>query len=109
MIKVCMEQGMIQCAVTVCEGAGTAIAWNPSLVQGIGAKLTGIIKTSPIPEIIQHIEASGGGVLDSTSAKIDQVEGVKKAVKPGFEKIAVTVASFQAKNNDINQRLGKRQ
>jgi len=97
MIKVCMDQGMIQCAVTVCEGAGTVIAWNPSLVQGIGARLTGIVKTSPIQEIIQHIEANGGGVLDSTSAKIDQVEGVKKAVRLGFEKIAVTVASFQAK------------
>jgi len=96
MIKVCMEQGMLQCAVTVCEGAGTVIAWNPSLVQGIGARLTGIIKTSPIPEIIQHIEAHGGIVLDSTSAKIDQAEGVKKAVELGFEKIAVTVASFQA-------------
>jgi len=96
MIKVCMEQGMLQCAVTVCEGAGTVIAWNPSLVQGIGARLTGIIKTSPIPEIIQHIEAHGGIVLDSTSAKIDQAEGVKKAVELGFEKLAVTVASFQA-------------
>ena len=97
MIKVCMEQGMLQCAVTVCEGAGTVIAWNPSLVQGIGARLTGIIKTSPIQKIIQHIEAHGGMVLDSTSAKIDQVEGVKKAIELGFEKITVTVANFQAR------------
>jgi len=96
MIKVCMEQGMLQCAVTVCEGAGTVIAWNPSLVQGIGARLTGIIKTSPIQENIQHIEAQGGIVLDPTSAKIDQAEGVKKAIELGFEKIAVTVASFQS-------------
>jgi len=96
MIKVCMEQGMLQCAVTVCEGAGTVIAWNPSLAQGIGARLTGVIKTSPIQEIIQHIEAHGGIVLDPTSAKVDQAEGVKKAVELGFEKLAVTVASFQA-------------
>jgi len=97
MIKVCMEQGLLQCAVTVCEGAGTVITWNPSLVQGIGARLTGIIKTSPIQGIIRHIEAHKGVVLDPADAKIDQVEGVKKAVELGFKEIAVTVPSFQAR------------
>jgi len=96
MIKVCMEQGLLQCAVIVCEGAGTVITSNPSLVQGIGARLTGIIKTSPIREIIQHIETHKGVVLDPMSAKIDQVEGVKKAVELDFKEIAVTVPSFQA-------------
>ena len=97
MIKVCMEQGLIQCAVTVCEGAGTVITWNPSLVQGIGARLTGILKTSPIKGIIQRIEAHEGVVLDPIGAKINQVEGVKRAVKLNFKEIAVTVPSFQAR------------
>jgi len=96
MIKVCMEQGLLQCAVTVCEGAGTVITWNPSLVQGIGARLTGILKTSSIQGIIRHIETHEGVVLDPFSAKIDQVEGVKKAVELNFKEIAVTVPSFQA-------------
>jgi len=97
MIKACMKNGLLTCAVIVCEGAGTVITWNPSLVQGIGARLTGIIKTSPIPGIIKHIETHKGVPLDSANAKIDQAEGVKKAVKLGYEEIAVTVASFQAK------------
>jgi len=95
-IKTCMETKLLDCAVVVCEGAGTVITSNPSLVQGIGAHLTGVIKTSPITEIIQHIKANDGSVLDSTTAKIDQADGFKKAAAMGFKKIAVTVAGFQA-------------
>jgi putative methanogenesis marker protein 8 len=95
-IKTCIETKLLDCAVLVCEGAGTVITSNPSLVQGIGAHLTGIIKTSPIPEIIKHIQTNQGCVLNSTTAKIDQAEGVRKAVEMGFKRIAVTVAGFQA-------------
>lgn len=95
-IKVCMERGLLQVAVMVCEGAGTVITSNPSLVQGIGARLTGIIKTSPIPGILRHLEAHGGIVLDPSSARIDQVEGFKKALELGFRNIAITVAGFRA-------------
>jgi len=95
-IKTCMETKLLDCAVVACEGAGTIITSNPSLVQGIGAHLTGIIETSPIPEIIQHIEGNGGSVLDSAAAKINQAEGVKKACEMGVKRIAVTVAGFHA-------------
>jgi len=95
-IKTCMETKLLDCAVVVCEGAGTVITSNPSLVQGIGAHLTGIIQTSPITEVIKHIKMNNGSVLDSTTAKINQVEGFKKAVEMGFKKVAVTVAGFQA-------------
>lgn len=69
-IRVCMEKKMVDCAVTVCEGAGTVITDNPKLVQAVGARLTGIIKTSPIKGIIEHIKAEKGIVLDETSAEI---------------------------------------
>jgi len=95
-IKTCIETKLLDCAVVACEGAGTVITSSPSLVQGIGAHLTGIIKTSPIKGIIQHIKKNNGSVLDSTTAKIDQVEGFKKAAEMGFKRIAVTVAGFQA-------------
>jgi len=95
-IKTCMETTLLDCAVVVCEGAGTVITSNPSLVQGIGAHLTGIIKTSPISETIKHIKKNNGSMLDSATAKIDQAEGVRKAAQMGFKRIAVTVAGFQA-------------
>jgi len=31
-----MKLGSLDCAVTVCDEAGTVISWNPSLVQGLG-------------------------------------------------------------------------
>lgn len=97
MMQVWLEKGLIDCAVVVCEGAGTVLASKGSLVQAIGARLTGIIKTSPIPEIITRIEKEGGIILDAETAVIDQLAGVKKALDLGFKRVAVSVAGFQAK------------
>jgi len=108
MIKTCMEAELLDCAVVVCEGAGTVVTSNPSLVQGIGAKLTGIIKTSPIKETIRHIKANAGSVLESATAKIDQAEGFRKAAEMGFRRIAVTVAGFQAQQITTVRRLEKK-
>ncbi|MEM3673410.1 MAG: DUF2099 family protein [Candidatus Bathyarchaeia archaeon] len=98
MMQFWLDKGLIDCAVVVCEGAGTVIAKSGKLVQAVGARLTGIVRTSPIPEIIEHVEAEGGVVLDKASAKIDQVEGVKQAVNLGCKRVAVSVAGFQAKS-----------
>ena len=97
MMRVWLEKGLVDCAVVVCEGAGTVITPNGELAQSIGARLTGIIRTSPIKEIIERIEADGGVILDKASARIDQVEGVKRAFDLGFKRVAVSVAGFQAK------------
>ncbi len=107
-IKACMEAKMLDCAVLVCEGAGTVITSNPSLVQGIGAHLTGIIKTSPIKGITQHIKANEGSILDEASARIDQTKGFQKAAEMGFGKIAVTVAGFHAKHITKIRQLEKK-
>jgi len=58
--------------------------------------LTGIIRTSPIPEVIERVGAEGGIVLDKTTARIDQFEGVKRAFDLGFRRVAVSVAGFHA-------------
>jgi len=97
MMRVWLEKNLIDCAVVVCEGAGTVITAHANLVQAIGARLTGVIKTSPIPEIIAHIEADGGFILDKANARINQIEGVKQALRLGFKRVAVSVAGFQAK------------
>jgi len=107
-IKTSMETKLLDCAVVVCEGAGTVITSNPSLVQGIGAHLTGIIKTSPIKEVIEHIKTNQGAVLDSVTARIDQADGFEKAVKMGFKKIAATVAGFRAQQITTIRLLEKK-
>jgi len=97
MMQVWLKRGLIDCAVVVCEGAGTILTSNGNLVQAIGVRLTGIIKTSPIPEIITRIKKEGGIILDEKTALIDQVVGVKKALSLGFKRVAVSVAGFQSK------------
>ncbi len=90
-ISVCMRKGLLDCAVIVCEGAGTVVAWDPDLVQGIGAIMSGVLRTSPIEAVIKRVEEKGGLVLDPEGATIDQPAGVEKAMEMGFRRIAVTV------------------
>ena len=86
-----LEEEIIDCAVIVCEGAGTVIVTDPALVQGIGGRISGFISTTPIPEIMDEIGRDY--VLLPKEAKIDQVEGVLKAIDLGYNKIAVTITS----------------
>ncbi len=86
-----ISKGIIDAAVTVCDGAGTVITDNPSLVQGMGGWISGLTETQPIPDVIEGIESRGGHVLSPEDARIDQYEGAKWAAD-GFSKFAVTVA-----------------
>ncbi len=84
-------RGIIDSTVTVCDGAGTVITDNPSLVQGMGGWISGLTETGPIKEVIDGIEARGGHVLSPTNARIDQYAGAEWAAD-GFSNFAVTVA-----------------
>uniref|UniRef100_A0A7C3F498 DUF2099 family protein n=1 Tax=Candidatus Methanomethylicus mesodigestus TaxID=1867258 RepID=A0A7C3F498_9CREN len=92
LISNALEIKMIDAAVIVCDGAGTVIVNEPDLVQGIGGRMSGIVSTSPIREVMDAIEAKGGTVLDRSSAKIDQYSGTELALCRGFRRVAVTVA-----------------
>lgn len=85
-----LNRGMLDATVTVCDGAGTVITANPSLVQGMGARISGLVETEPIPEVIKGINERGGVVLDPETARIDIVAGVLKAKELGFRKILAT-------------------
>ena len=76
----------------VSDGAGTLVARSPALIQGIGGRMSGLVKTSPIPAVIARIEENGGVVLDPETAAIDQAAGVALAATLGHRRIAVTTA-----------------
>lgn len=86
-----LRRGLLDTTVTACDGAGTVIAGNPILVQGMGGRMSGLVETEPIEGIIKGITERGGVVLDPLTAKLDSVAGVKKAAKLGHKRIAVTV------------------
>ena len=85
------RRGLIEAAVTVCDGAGTVITSNPSLIQGMGGWISGLVSTDPIPEVLAGIEERDGVVLDPATARIDQVAGAQIAAER-CSKFAVTVA-----------------
>ena len=91
MTMIAMQKGVLDCAVTACDGAGTVVTSVPDLVQGIGARMNGLFYTSPIPAIIEGIESRGGIVPFAETAEINQAAGVRKAAEMGHKNIAVTV------------------
>jgi putative methanogenesis marker protein 8 len=84
-----IRQKKVDAAVLVCEGCGTLVVTDPDMVQGIGGRVSGLVSTTPIPKLIERI--GPWYVLDPLTARIDQVEGVKKAIGMGFKNIAVSV------------------
>jgi putative methanogenesis marker protein 8 len=87
-----IKAGIIDAAVTVCDGAGTVITANADLVQGMGGYISGLVKTDPIAQVIEGIRARDGQVLSPQDGKIDQIEGAAYAAAAGYKKFAVTVA-----------------
>lgn len=86
-----LNHKVIDCVVMACEGAGTVLVHDQEICQGIGGRISGIISTTPIKEIINSLGERN--VLNSKKATIDQVQGVKKAVNLGYKSIGVTVVS----------------
>ena len=90
-LKTNMEKGNIDCVVGVCDGAGTVLMTNPRVVQGVGGRVSGLISTTPIPEVIKNLEETGSVVLYPETAELNQLEGLKLAVEKGYKNIAITV------------------
>lgn len=87
-----IKKGIIDAAVTVCDGAGTVITANADLVQGMGGYISGLTETDPIPEILVGIRNMDGHVLSPQDGKIDQMAGAAYARAAGYKRFAVTVA-----------------
>jgi putative methanogenesis marker protein 8 len=90
-----MTEGIVDAAVVVCEGAGTAVIARPEVLQAVGAHMTGLISTQPIREIQEGLKQRGCLLLDE-QCTINPVEGYIKAMEAGFKKIVVTVTGHLA-------------
>lgn len=86
-----MEEEELDAVVTVCEGCGTVILTESELIQGIGGRVSGLVSTSPLKEVIELL--GNKNVLNAETAEINQVKGVEKAIEMGYKKIAVTVVA----------------
>jgi len=97
MLMFALRRKVIDAAVIVCDGAGTVISDSAETVQGIGARMHNLIRTSPIIETMKRLISRGCHIV-SDSAIIDQFEGVRKAAEMGYKAIAVTIDAYSADN-----------
>lgn len=86
-----LNENIIDCSIMVCEGCGTIIVTDEEMTQGIGGRVSGLVHTTPIPEIIEKIGTKN--IVDPKNALIDQIKGVKLAISKEYNKIAVTIAN----------------
>lgn len=100
-----LRKGKIEAAVTVCDGAGTVISSNPEIIQGIGARMNGLFFTTPFRSLVKRLEENNCIVIPG--GKIDQIEGVKRAIQLGYENIAVTVNGYSGENLSEIRELEK--
>lgn len=96
MIGTGITAGFLDAAVIAGDGIGTVVVTDPALVQGIGGRMSGLVSTSPIPEVMQKVRDHGGIVVDPMTAGLDPVQGVRVAKEAGYKRLAVTVAGVDA-------------
>ena len=92
-----LRNKIIDSSVIVCDGAGTVVAPVSQVVQGIGARMHSVLRTSAIPEVIKRLRQYGCHAIDDNGS-IEQERGVIEAAREGYKKIAVTINGFQAES-----------
>lgn len=96
------KNNLIDAAVIVSNNLGTIITTNEFNTQGAVKRMTGLFYTSPSKEIVETAKKSGIIPVFPLTGKIDQLKGVKEAIKRGYKKIAVSVA---ANDNYLHEKL----
>lgn len=104
-----LKNKLIDGAVVVCDGVGTVVTNKPQVVQGIGARMHMVLKTSFIPEVAVKLRRYGCGILKEKGL-IDQKNGVIVASEKRYKNIAVTVCSFGSESlreiRDVEKERG---
>lgn len=84
-----MKEGNIDCVVGACDGVGTLIMTDPDIVQGVGGRVSALISTTPIPEVIEKVGKEN--VLNPETAELNPIKGLEMALSRGYKNIAITI------------------
>ena len=88
-LKTNMINGNVDCVVGACEGVGTLLIDDAELVQGIGGRVSALISTTPIKEVIDKVGIDN--VLNPETAELNPLKGLKMAIEKGYKNIAITI------------------
>lgn len=103
-ISSAMEEGLLDCSVIVSNNLGSIITTNASNTQGAVKRMTGLFYSSPSEKLLKTAEEAKIIPVFPYTAKIDQLAGVKEAIRRGFKNIAVSVAW---QDNILHEKLKK--
>jgi len=96
------KNNLIDAAVIVSNNLGTIITTNEFNTQGAVKRMTGLFYTTPSKDIIEIAKQAKIVPVFPLSGRIDQLRGVKEAIKYGYKRIAVSVA---ANDNYLHEEL----
>jgi len=84
-----VKLGNLDCVVGACDGVGTLIMTNPDIIQGVGGRVSGLISTTPIPEVMEKVGIEN--VVNPKTAELNPIKGLQKAIDQGYKKIGITL------------------
>ena len=88
-LKTNMINGNVDCVVGACEGVGTLLIDDAELVQGVGGRVSALISTTPIYEVMDKVGREN--VLNPETAELNPLKGLEMAIERGYKNIAITI------------------
>lgn len=88
-LKTNMINGNVDCVVGACEGVGTLLIDDAEIVQGVGGRVSALISTTPIDEVMDKVGREN--VLNPKTAELNPLKGLEMAIERGYKNIAITI------------------
>lgn len=88
-LKTNKELGLIDCVVGVCDGVGTLLMTDPEIIQGVGGRVSALVSTTPIAEVIENVGREN--VVNPETADLTPIKGLEMAIERGHKNIAITI------------------
>lgn len=88
-LKTNMINGNVDCVVGACDGVGTLLIDDAELVQGVGGRVSALISTTPIDEVMDKVGREN--VLNPETAELNPLKGLEMAIERGYKNIAITI------------------
>ncbi len=99
-----LENRDLEAAVIAADGCGTAVITEPSLLQGLCGRISGLVSTSPLQVVLDAVGREN--VLDPEKVPLDMVAGAELAYSKGYRRFAVTIA-VPEEAKLLRERYGK--
>ena len=88
-LKTNMINGNVDCVVGACDGVGTLLIDDAELVQGVGGRVSALISTTPIDEVMDKVGREN--VLNPETAELNPLKGLEMAIERRYKNIAITI------------------